>query len=343
MHGANLANPLVLLKDIVMQNDFANAKSTNAKMIPVIDISGAISGDGLDGVADAIYNAAINHGFFYISNHGIDPVLMEQAFAVSKAFFELPEVDKQAIAVDRNQRGWLAQGMSRMQGSKTYDLKEVFFWGPHTEADDMDVRACKPLCAVNQWPRDFPRLYEDLIPYYDAVCQIARHVMAAVAVSLDQPANFFDKAYAKPLARGQMVYYPASTPQDDAETRFGVAPHTDFGVLTVLLQDSSGGLQVRANSGDWIEAPPIPGTLVCNIGDLLARWSNKRFASTVHRVINRTSHARYSIPIFFDPHTDTVIDPVDLGVSTDNSLFEPVCTGEYIMGRNTKSFAQYKK
>ena len=343
MHGANLANPLVLLKDIVMQNDFANAKSTNAKMIPVIDISGAISGDGLDGVADAIYNAAINHGFFYISNHGIDPVLMEQAFAVSKAFFELPEVDKQAIAVDRNQRGWLAQGMSRMQGSKTYDLKEVFFWGPHTEADDMDVRACKPLCAVNQWPRDFPRLYEDLIPYYDAVCQIARHVMAAVAVSLDQPANFFDKAYAKPLARGQMVYYPASTLQDDAEARFGVAPHTDFGVLTVLLQDSSGGLQVRAKSGDWIEAPPISGTLVCNIGDLLARWSNKRFASTIHRVINRTSHARYSIPVFFDPHTDTVIDPVDLGVSTDNSLFEPVCTGEYIMGRNVKSFAQYKK
>ena len=326
-----------------MQNDFANAKSTNAKMIPVIDVSGAISGDGLDDVADAIYNAAINHGFFYISNHGIDPVLMEQAFAVSKAFFELPEVDKQAVAVDRNQRGWLAQGMSRLQGSKTHDLKEVFFWGPHTEADDVDVLACKPLCAVNQWPRDFPRLYEDLTPYYEAVCQMARHVMAAVAVSLDQPANFFDKAYAKPLARGQMVYYPASTPQDDAEDRFGVAPHTDFGVLTVLLQDSSGGLQVRAKSGDWIEAPPIPGTLVCNIGDLLARWSNKRFTSTVHRVINRTSHARYSIPIFFDPHTDTVIDPVDLGVSADNSLFEPVCTGEYIMGRNTKSFAQYKK
>jgi isopenicillin N synthase-like dioxygenase len=326
-----------------MPNDFANARTTDDKMIPVIDVSGAISGDDIKDVADAIYDAAINHGFFYISNHGIDSVLMEQAFAVSKSFFELPEVDKQTVAVDRNQRGWLAQGMSRLQGSKTHDLKEVFFWGPHTEVDDVDVLACKPLCAVNQWPRDFPRLYEDLTPYYYAVCQMARHVMAAVAVSLDQPANFFDKAYTKPLARGQIVYYPASTPQDDAEARFGVAPHTDFGVLTVLLQDSSGGLQVRAKSGDWIEAPPIPGTLVCNIGDLLARWSNNRFTSTIHRVINRTSHARYSIPVFFDPHTDTVIDPIDLGVSADNSLFEPVCTGEYIMERNTKSFAQYKK
>ena len=111
MHDANPANPLVLSKDIVIQNDFANAQLTDTKTVPVIDVSGAISGDGINGVADAIYTAAINHGFFYISNHGIDPVLIEQAFAVSKAFFELPEVDKKAIAVDRNQRGWLAQGM----------------------------------------------------------------------------------------------------------------------------------------------------------------------------------------------------------------------------------------
>ena len=94
-----------------MPTDFANAQSTDAKTIPVIDVSGAISGDAINGVADAIYAAAIDHGFFYILNHGIDPTLMEQAFAVSKAFFELPEGDKQAVAVDKNQRGWLAQGM----------------------------------------------------------------------------------------------------------------------------------------------------------------------------------------------------------------------------------------
>jgi isopenicillin N synthase-like dioxygenase len=325
-----------------MPTDFANAESTDVNAIPMIDISGAMSGDDINGVADAIYAAALDHGFFYISNHGIDPALMEQAFAVSKAFFDLPEEVKQTVAVDKNQRGWLAQGMSRLQGSKTHDLKEVFFWGTHTEADDPDLLAGKPLCAMNKWPSDFPRLQEDLIPYYDAVCHVARRVMAAVAVSLDQPADFFDPAYAKPLARGQMVYYPASTVQDEAEARFGVAPHTDFGVLTVLMQDSSGGLQVQAKSGDWIEAPPIPGTLVCNIGDLLARWSNNRFASTVHRVINRTSNARYSIPVFFDPHTDTLIDPTGLGISANQSAYEPVRAGEHIMGRNAKSFAQYK-
>lgn len=325
-----------------MTTDFANAERTNTQSIPVIDVSGAISGNDIQGVAHAIHAAATDHGFFYICGHGIDPALMEQAFAVSKAFFDLPETDKNKVSVDTHQRGWMAQGMSRLQGSKTHDLKEVFFWGTETTADDPDVIAGKPLCAVNQWPEDFPRLHADLTPYYDAVCHASRQIMAAVAVSLDQPADFFDAAYAKPLARGQLVYYPASTEADEAEERFGVAPHTDFGVLTVLLQDNSGGLQVRAKSGDWIEAPPITGTLVCNIGDLLARWSNNRFASTVHRVINRSKGARYSIPVFFDPHTDTIVDPIDLGASKANSEFPPVRAGEHIANRNSKNFSQYK-
>lgn len=326
-----------------MTPDFANATKTNAQTIPVIDVSGAISGRDIQTVADAIHAAAIDHGFFYISNHGIAPALMQQAFDVSKAFFDLPEGEKAAVAVNTQQRGWMAQGMSRLQGAKTHDLKEVFFWGTELAADDPDVLAGKPLCAVNQWPAQFPRLHADLTPYYDAVRRAAQRVMAAVAVSLGQPAEFFEAAYAKPLARGQLVYYPASTEKDEAEQRFGVAPHTDFGVLTVLLQDNSGGLQVRAKSGDWIEAPPIPGTLVCNIGDLLARWSNNRFASTVHRVINRSNGARYSIPVFFDPHPDTLVDPVDLGVGQRDSKFAPIRVGDHIARRNAQSFSQYKK
>jgi isopenicillin N synthase-like dioxygenase len=325
-----------------MTTNFAQSTSNETQSIPVIDVSGAISGTGIQAVADAIHAAATNHGFFYISGHGIDQALMDQAFAVSKAFFALPDAQKRTVAVDTHQRGWMAQGMSRLQGSKTHDLKEVFFWGTQTRADDSDVLAGKPLCAVNQWPVDFPRLHADLSPYYDAVCAVARRVMAAVAVSLDQPVDFFDPAYEKPLARGQLVYYPASIAADEAEERFGVAPHSDFGVLTVLLQDTTGGLQVCAKSGDWIKAPPIPGTLICNIGDLLERWSNNRFASTVHRVINRSKGARYSIPVFFDPHTDTIVDPINLGVTAADSKYPPVLAGEHIAGRNAKSFSHYK-
>lgn len=325
------------------QSDFASALHTDTSLIPVIDVSGAVNGTDIKGVAAAIYNAATDHGFFYISGHGIAPELLAQAFSVSRDFFALPTGDKATVAVDTHQRGWMAQGMSHLAGAKTHDLKEVFFWGTETTSDDPDVRAGKPLVALNQWPSDaFPRLEAELRPYYDALCAVARHVMAAVAVSLDQPAEFFDRCYEKPLARGQLVYYPPSTAADEAEERFGVAPHTDFGVLTLLLQDNSGGLQVQAKSGDWIEAPPIAGTLVCNIGDLLARWSNDRFASTVHRVVNRTPHARYSIPVFFDPHTDTVIDPVDLGIPKAQSRYEPVTAGQHISDRNKSSFSQYK-
>lgn len=324
--------------------DFASANATDQSAIPLIDVSPAMDGTDIERVAKQIHAAAVDHGFFYIAGHGIDQKLMDAAFAVSKDFFALPEADKATIAVDNNQRGWMASGMSHLEGAKTHDLKEVFFWGTHTEADDPDVLAGKPLVAVNQWPSQaFPRLRAELESYYLAVCEVGRRVMAAIAVSLDQPANFFDASYEKPLARGQLVYYPPSTAQDEAEERFGVAPHTDFGVLTLLLQDKSGGLQVQSKSGGWIESPPIAGTLVCNIGDLLARWSNDRFASTVHRVINRTKNARYSIPVFFDPHTDTIVDPVDLGVAAAQSHYEPVKAGEHIAGRNKRSFAQYKK
>jgi isopenicillin N synthase-like dioxygenase len=144
------------------------------------------------------------------------------------------------------------------------------------------------------------------------------------------------------LARGQLGFYPPSTQIDKCEERFGLAPHTDFGVLTLLLQDNSGGLQVQNKSGNWIEAPPISGTLACNIGDLLARWSNNRFASTLHRVVNRTQNARYSIPVFFDPQTDAVIDPVDLGILKENALYEAITTGQHISSRNTQSFIHYK-
>ncbi|WP_299414177.1 2-oxoglutarate and iron-dependent oxygenase domain-containing protein [uncultured Sulfitobacter sp.] len=323
--------------------DYAAALSVGPDALPIIDVGPAIDGTDVEAVAAQIYDAATTSGFFYISGHGIPPAMMRAAFDVARDFFDQPVAVKESVAVNRDQRGWMATGMSTLQGAATHDLKEVFFWGAETAADDPDVLASKPLVAVNQWPDgSYPRLRADLTPYYDAVCVVAGRVIGALARSLDLPLDFFAPAYEKPLARGQLVYYPPSTTADDAVQRFGVAPHTDFGVLTFLLQDMNGGLQVRLKSGEWVEALPIEGTIVCNIGDLLARWSNDRFASTLHRVINRSGRARYSIPVFFDPHTDTIIDPRDLGVAQADCLYPAVRAGEHIAGRNRKSFAQFK-
>ena len=322
---------------------FAQAKPLDTNAIPILDLGPDIRSGDLHHLAKGILHAATNTGFFYIRNHGIPEDAIIRAWAVAKGFFALDGDEKATIAVNKHQRGWMATGMSQMQGAKAHDLKEVFFWGREVAADDPDLAANRPLVAPNLWPTAvFPQRETGLQPYYQAVCGVGERLMAAIAVSLGVAPDIFKKAYQRPLARGQLVYYPPSTHADEAEHRFGVAPHTDFGVLTLLLQDNSGGLQVRTRNGDWVEAPPIEGTLVCNIGDLLQRWSNDRFVSTVHRVINRSGRERFSIPVFFDPHTDTIIDPVDLGVSQAESHHAPVRAGEHIMGRNKKSFAQFK-
>ncbi len=145
------------------------------------------------------------------------------------------------------------------------------------------------------------------------------------------------------MQRTQMVYYPPQPPQADA-AQFGVAPHTDYGCITLLWQDTLGGLQVREiANGTWIDAPPIPGTFVVNVGDLLARWSNDRYRSTLHRVINRSGRERHSIATFYDPTYDAAVDPRELGAAPDTLRYEPVRAGDYILGRINDSMGYRKK
>jgi isopenicillin N synthase-like dioxygenase len=317
---------------------YARAARVDFDAIPVVDLAEIGTEAGFQAIGDAVVRAAQDIGFFYVSNHGISEDLIDTAFHASKAFFALDEAQKASVAVDQNQRGWMAQGQSNLEGSKTHDAKEVFFWGWDIAPDDPDLGL--PLVALNQWPdRVAPAFKLDILPYYTQVVALSRSVLAALAVGLGLERDFFAAAYARPLARGQLVYYPSATDRDLSEERFGAAAHSDFGVLTMLMQDNSGGLQVRNLAGDWIEAPPIAGTFVCNIGDLLERWSGGRLVSTKHRVLNRSGHARYSIPIFCDPNSAALVDPKDMG----GDGFEPISAGAYIVGKNKKNFSHYKK
>ena len=130
---------------------------------------------------------------------------------------------------------------------------------------------------------------------------------------------------------------------DIAAERFGAAPHTDFGVLTILQQDSLGGLQVLSRDGCWIEAMPIADTFVCNIGDLLERWTNGKLVSTRHRVLNRSGKSRFSIPIFCDPASEAVIDPRDFDPQADIDATPPIAAGAYIMGKNRRNFSHFEQ
>jgi isopenicillin N synthase-like dioxygenase len=318
---------------------YAAATHIDIDSIPVIDVAGLAGNDAaaIAAAGAAMREAAERIGFFYVRNHGIERATVERAFAASRAFFRSPDALKRTALIDGRHRGFLAVGQSKMYTTAKIDLKESFLWGLELDAGDPDVAAGKPLMGPNNWPADLPDTRAAFYAYYLAVCESGQRLLKGLAASLGRDPGFFAKSFAKPLARGSAIYYPPQPP-DMGETQFGVAPHTDYGGLTLLAQDDVGGLQVLAKSGKWVTAHPVPDTLVVNIGDLMHRWTNSRFSSNPHRVVNASGRERFSIAVFYDPHPDTVVDPRDLLDDPLAAKYPPITCGEYIVGRFDKAF-----
>ncbi len=312
--------------------------------LPIIDISQLRqrSEPGSAAVAVAIRSAFEEHGFLYISNHGVPQAVIDAASASAMAFFRLPEEEKQRVSAKITHRGWHALGDALMYGAAKPDHKEFYQVGLELPADDPDVLAGQPLRGPNVWPDSLPELRRDMYAYFEAVAALGQDLLRGIAMSLGVAPDFFVDKYQKPLQRTQAVYYP---PQSASlgDDQFGVAPHTDFGNVTILWQDDNGGLEVQNLKGDWIAAPPVPGTLVINVGDLLGRWTNDRYRSTPHRVVNRSGRERISIATFYDPTFTAPVDPVDLGVGEGKpSHYPPTTAGAHILGRIDASFG-YRK
>ncbi|ODT88618.1 2-oxoglutarate and iron-dependent oxygenase domain-containing protein [Phenylobacterium sp. SCN 70-31] len=307
--------------------------------IPLIDFAPARSGDaaGLAAVARQIHEACTATGFFYITNHGVPQAVIDRAVGAMRDFFDLPAEQKRRVAVNSIHRGWHEIGGALMYQAKKPDFKEFFGIGLELPADDPDVLAGQALRGPNNWPAFMPQVQEAFYAYYEAIGVCGQDLLRAVAVSLDIDPDFFADRYRKRMQRTQAVFYPPQPPQM-GDDQFGVAPHTDYGCITLLWQDDVGGLEVRNLDGQWIDAPPIDGSFVINVGDLLARWSNNRFASTPHRVVNRSGKKRMSIATFYDPDYSAVVDPLDLGLKGASARYEPVAAGDYILGRIDDSF-----
>ena len=316
--------------------------------LPVIDLSGLAahpeggSASAVPPIAAAIRAACTGPGFFYVSQHGVEEAVIEAAATAARDFFHRPPEQKARVKADARHRGWHAMGGALMEGAKHADRKEFFSIGLELPEDDPAVLAGEPLRGPNQWPDFAPALRPALSAYYDAMLGLGGRLMRAVAVSLDLDADFFAPRYTKPLQRTQAIFYPPQGVGAEEEV-FGVAPHTDFGCVTLLWQDGLGGLQVRERQGGgWIDAPPIPGTFVVNVGDLLGRWSNDRFASTPHRVVNRSGRERMSIATFHDPGFGALIDPRELGTPDAEARYAPITAGRHILNRFDQAFG-YRK
>jgi len=308
--------------------------------IPVIDISGLNSGESaaVHSIARSVHEACTDTGFFYVSDHGVPAHIIHAAVDAVDEFFHLPEQEKQAVAANSRFRGYNAVAAGLMDGAEYPDHKQFFQIGLDLPEDDPEVLAGKPLRGPNVWP-DRPTAFREATSmYFEEAARVGADLLTAVAVGFGLDAAFFADRYRKRMQRTNFTHYPAQ-PADAPADHFGIAPHSDFGCITVLHQDSTSGLELLAKNGDWVAAPPIEGTLVINIGDLLERWTNNRFVSTKHRARNPVGCERISIATFYDPDFDVIVDPRDLDPSgAIDPIFEPVAAGEHIAGRIQRSF-----
>lgn len=318
---------------------YATARKVDADVIPVVDISPLRDGTDPVGVAKALHAASKGLGFIYVRGHGIPDAVIDGARAAALDFFHAAPADKESIRVSSKHRGWLGQGGARMQDDAKADLKESFIWG--YQDDTGNTPEDHALRGQNQWPAFQPDLEQKAMAYFTHAHAVAHHLMRGFALGLDLDEGFFLKTADKPLSRCSFVYYP---PQDASlgADQFGVGPHTDFGVLTVLCQDNTGGLQVEDINGEWIEAPPIEGTLLVNVADLLSRWTDGAYKSTPHRVVNSSGRERMSLVLAFDPNPETMIDAQEV-FGPEYTPKEPAITcGDYLVWRFAKAFA-YRK
>ena len=316
-------------------------QSINKEDIPVIDISSLFEKvPDYDGVGKALREAAEGTGFFYVKNHIIDATLMQKVRALSQQFFACEEADKQSVLAKDTHRGLLAIGGAKMESQANVDLKESFIWGADLPTDNPRFIAGNKMFAPNRWPSFLPEIQQALNQYMQAANDCGQQLLKAFAASLGIEHDYFAKQFDQPISRGTLIHYPPQAPTA-SDDQFGVSPHTDFGTLTLLAQDNTGGLRVKSRSGQWVTAHPIEDTLVVNVGDLLARWTNDRFQSTEHAVVNNSGKERYSIVVAVDPNWDAVISPVTLENETPH--YDPVLCGEYIQGRFDRSFNYHKQ
>ena len=311
--------------------------------IPLIDLSDLGTSDDSDNrLAAAVRAACPGHGFFMVSQHGLDEGLMADVFAASRRFHDLPLEDKNAIKLNHWHRGYQGFATSKLVSSARFapavaaNQLSSFFLRQEVSPDHPDyMRAA--LKGPNQWPDD-PDFREVVSRYDTAVRHLAHRLLPLFALAVGEPPDFFGPYFNDATTALRLIHYPPSEAPSDGG--LGIQPHTDYGFITILAQDDIGGLEIQLPEGRWMPIPPLPGTLIINIGDALARWTNDTFNSTPHRVISpKVTTARYSVALFFDPDMDTTIRCLDQFTTPAKPPRHPAIRyGDYIEKRLNSNY-----
>lgn len=298
--------------------------------IPVIDLGPSYSDDIEDRkkVADQIRTASRDIGFFYVRNHDVPQETIDETIAIGKLFFA-KSLDEKMPLLGEGGYGYDPPQLQALDVGTPPDLKEGFMMGPPEMAIAQTVK----------WPDDMPEFQTQLTAYDAHMRRLGQHLMGCIALSLDLDENYFDGGLDKPGSSVRVLHY-SPRPPEAPENQIGAGAHTDWGAITILHQDDVGGLEVQGPDGNWIKATPIQGTYVINLGDMIRRWTNDHYMSTVHRVMCAPpGKERYSIAAFYSPRDDYRVECVPTCIEAGEHPHYPPCTvGEHILEMVRKTY-----
>ena len=272
--------------------------------------------------AGAVTDALANVGFMTVTNCGVDLDLLADAYRASLDFFTGPETVKRRCAYLSAEENFGYQGLQEenLDPGAPADLKETF---------TMRNVLNRPLPA-ERWPS--PAFSDLMHALFANVLDAGFKLQRVLAAALDLDDSFFVRVHSGENVTLRLLYYPAGGVDAVASGQMGAGAHTDYGLLTLLFQDNTGGLQVRDADDKWVDVTPVAGSVVINSGDLLERWSNGRYRSTLHRVQPKIGASeRLSIAMFIDPDSDTRVEALPSCVDADHPpRFPPVLAGEHL-------------
>lgn len=308
--------------------------------VPVVDLAGAFAGgtSGRSAVAREFGRAMEEAGFVAITGHQVPDALVGATYADMRAFFAQPLAQKRRWTAPEQTktRGYLPLGVesvaATLSGRTPPDLCEALVFA---SLQRERAGSGKP----NFWPGTPATLASNVRRYFDAMLSLTRELMRISALALDLRQDWFDEMFVEPSFTLRFVNYPDQpSPPQPGQLRYGA--HHDYGGLTILRQDDApGGLQICDRAGRWHDVPPVAGSVVINVGDLMARWTNGRWRSTLHRVVNPPreltgSTQRLSMVAFTGPHHDTRVECLPSCTSEGNPpRFAPVTAGDYILSK----------
>ncbi|EKD16425.1 uncharacterized protein L3040_008526 [Drepanopeziza brunnea f. sp. 'multigermtubi'] len=333
-------------------------RDCTAEEIPIIDLT-PLASDRFDDrkeLSKQIRAAAVNTGFFYIKNHGIDDKTIADAKKQLLAFFRQSSEQKMRAHKSRSKyfNGYIGPRSTNISPGESVDVKETLGWrySPQYDPDTKDLDATPE--EVKPWIRGeefvweetshLPGFKDEVLHYWASCLTLSRRLVRVFALSLDLEEDYFDSRTTYPGADGVFNYYPPATEEETRNNSVGLGSHTDLQLFTLLWQDMTGGLQVLNRDGQWIKATPVKGTIVVNIGDFMMRLCNDIYKSTVHRVYNRSTVERVSMPFFFGLNFNCVEGVVPSCTSEENPpKYEPMSCGDWCQLRFKLEENQFKK